>query len=251
MSVQTISQQAGAIAVEKKAKRKPISLHTAMNRFLNRDDSMLTIGPRYEYEVALRLLQEYVNSFGKVILQAAEAKPTLAGTKDSAVIKTFDPNSLIFLFRGHALFFLNFKLKAPEDAKARFREILEEFIAWMIAKGHLDPAVVPNLRTIDPRTSSLATQAGTILHKAILHSERSRKNIEELRSSEPLYMVSRKKAGKLWFIYYADKQYDEFGPVSVPLGVSDIIKSGWLLDCDFAKCNGRWQISAVRSLLPI
>ena len=55
----------------------------------------------------------------------------------------------------------------------RFRKIVEEFIAWMIEKGHLDLGAMPNLRTIDPRTSSFATQAGRILHKAVLHSERS------------------------------------------------------------------------------
>ncbi|MBX9573921.1 MAG: hypothetical protein K2X77_33810 [Candidatus Obscuribacterales bacterium] len=175
----------------------------------------------------------------------------LGATKDGAVTKTFDPNSLVCLFRGYSLFFLNFKLNAPEDVKERFRKIVEEFIAWMNEKGHVETAPIPNLRSIDPRTSSLATQAGTILHKAVLHSERSRKVVEDMRNGEPLYMVSRSRAGKLWFIYHAGKEYDDFGPVSVPLGVSDIVKAGWLLDCDFVKCNGRWQISAVRSLLPI
>ena len=251
MSVEIISQPTVAFGGEKKAKRKLISLYAAMNRFLDRDDSEFKIGTRYEYESALLGLQEYVNSFGNVMLRAGGANPTLSGKKGGTVAKTFDPNSLVSFFRGYALFFLFFKLNAPDDIKERFRKIAEEFIAWMQEKGHLDPEAIPNLRTIDPRTSSLATQAGTILHKAILHSERSRKFVEDLRQGEPLYMVSRSRAGKLWFIYYAGKEYDDFGPVSVPLGVSDIVKPGWLLDCDFVKCNGRWQISAVRSLLPI
>lgn len=251
MGVEIMSQQAGAFVGDKKAKRKPISLYTAMNRFLDRDDSELKIGPRHEYEHALLILQEYVNSFGELMLRAAGANPVLAGTKDGAVSKTFDPNSLVSLFRGYSLFFLNFKLNAPEDVKERFRKIVEEFIAWMNDKEYLHLGAMPNLRTIDPHTSSLATQAGTILHKAVLHSERSRKVVEDLRNGEPLYMVSRSRAGKLWFIYYAGKAYDEFGPVSVPLGVSNIVKPGWLLECDFVKCNGRWQISSVRSLLPI
>lgn len=251
MSIEINTQQEGASGGEKKTKRKLISLHTAMNRFLDRDDSELQIGPRNEYENALLILQEYVNSFGNVMLRAAGSNPTLPMTKGGSVAKTFDPNSLVSVFRGYALFFLLFKVNAPEDVKERFRKIVEEFIAWMQETGHLNLATKPNLRTIDPRTSYLATQAGTILHKAILHSENSRKFVEDLRKGEPLYMVSRRKAGKLWFIYYAGKEYDDFGPVSVPLGVSDLVKPGWLLDCDFVKCNGRWQISAVRSLLPI
>lgn len=251
MSVEIVSQQALAFSGDKKAKRKPISLHTAMNRFLDRDDSELKLGQRYEYEHALLILQEYVNGFGKVMLRAAGANPMLAERKDGTVAKTFDPNSLVSLFRGYSLFFLNFKLNAPEDVKERFRTIVEDFIAWMNDKGHLAPAAMPNLRTIDPRTSSLATQAGTILHKAVLHGARSRKIVEDMRNGEPLYMVSRSRAGKLWFIYFAGKEYDDFGPISVPLGVSDIVKPEWLLDCDFVKSNGRWQISAVRSLLPI
>ncbi|MBX9573918.1 MAG: hypothetical protein K2X77_33795 [Candidatus Obscuribacterales bacterium] len=117
MSVEIVSQQALAFSGDKKAKRKPISLHTAMNRFLDRDDSELKLGQRYEYEHALLILQEYVNGFGKVMLRAAGANPMLAERKDGTVAKTFDPNSLVSLFRGYSLFFLNFKLNAPEDVK--------------------------------------------------------------------------------------------------------------------------------------
>ncbi len=78
-----------------------------------------------------------------------------------------------------------------------------------------------------------------------------RSEARDIHDSEPFYVVSRVKSGKIWFIYLANKCYDELGPVNVPRGVSDIIKPGWLVDCAFRKFDGKWQITPVRSIMPI
>jgi hypothetical protein len=74
--------------------------------------------------------------------------------------------------------------------------------------------------------------------------------MEDIHDAEPLYMVSRAKSGKLWFIYCAGEQYDEFGPISVPLGVTDLLRPGWLIECTFGKYDGRWQMETVGAVLP-
>lgn len=227
------------------------SLHAVMQSFLHRKDSDFVLGSRVEYEHACLMLQEYINSFGRVMLRSAGVEPTVPTSGKALVSQCYDPASLIGFFRGSVLFFLQFKVTAPAELKETFTKIIDEFICWLGAEGHLPVGLTSDLRTIDSRTSYLASRVGAVLSNAIAHSGGSGKSIEDVRQGEPLYMVSRKRSGKLWFIYYEGKQYDEFGPVSVPLGVSDIVRPGWLLDCDFAKYGGRWQLVAVRSILPI
>jgi len=233
--------------------RKPAktSLHRAMNDFFDRDDAELKLGTRTDYDHTLLLLEEYINTFGSALLGAAEIAPRLSSPTDGPVSKCYNPASLVKFFRGFILFFLQYKVNAPKDTKETFVKIVEEFVAWLSEKGHLPNDFQTKFELFDMQTIYGAVHAANILGKAVAHSEKSRKHMEDIHDGEPLYMVSRVKSGKLWFIYYAGKLCAEFGPVNVPLGVSDVIKPGWLIECTFGRYNGRWQIKSVGDVLPV
>lgn len=249
----TVSPQITAISEARRPSRQPakISLNKAMNRFFDRDDDMLMHGTRKDYDHALLLLEEYINSFGRVMLRAADAAPTPAKPKDGPVSKRYDPASLVNLFRGFALFFLQFKVNGPIEKKETFIRIIEEFVEWLRLNGHLSREFQCNFELADKRSNHLALHALGVLARTIANSARPSKMIEDLHDGEPFYVVSRVKSEKLWFIYLANKSYDELGPVKVPRGVSDIIKPGWLVDCAFSKYDGKWQITTVRAIMPI
>jgi hypothetical protein len=249
----TVSRQSTDLSEARRPYRQPakISLNKAMNLFFDRDDDKLVRGTRKDYELALFLLEEYINSFGSVLLRAADVAPTLASPKNGPVSKRYDPASLSKFFRGFALFFLQFKLNAPKEIKETFIEIIEEFVEWLRAKGHLSKEFQCNFELADKRSNHLALHAFGVLVRTIANRARSSKMIEDIHDGEPFYVVSRVKSGKIWFIYLANKCYDELGPVNVPRGVSDIIEPGWLVDCAFSKFDGKWQITTVRSIMPI
>jgi hypothetical protein len=253
MDMTTVSPGRTTVTKTQSFPRKTVrtSLHAAMNRFYDRDDTKLKFGTRKDYEHTLMLLEEYVNSFGSVMLRAAGFKQTLAKPLNGPVSKRYDPASLAPFFRSFVLFFLQFKVNAPQEIKETFIRIIEEFIVWLRQTGHLPKDFNISLEAIDSPSADRAIRAATVLSKAVAHSEPSRRKIEDIHDGEPLYMVSRVKSGRLWFIYYAAGGYDEFGPVSVPLGVSDVVNPGWLIDCAFGKYDGRWQIKSVRGILPI
>lgn len=254
MSTGTVSPKSTGLSEVRRSCRQPakISLHKAMNLFFDRDDDRLKHGTRKDYDHALLLLEEYINSFGSVLLRAADAAPTLAKPKDGPASKRYDPASLANFFRGYVLFFLRFKLNAPTESKETFTRIIEEFVEWLRARGHLPKEFQCNFELTDKRSNYLALHAFGVLARTIANSARPSKMIEDIHNGEPFYMVSRVKAGKIWFIYLADKCYDEFGPVNVPRGVSDIIKSGWLVDCAFGKFGGKCVFSGSnRPLIPI
>ncbi len=254
MTTGTASPECTALSGARRAGRQPakISLHKAMNLFFDRGGDELKRGSRIDYEHALLLLEEYINSFGSVLLRAADVSPTFAKPKNGPVSKCYDPASLAKFFRGFVLFFLQFKVNASNEIKETFVRIIEEFVEWLGAKGHLSKELQSSFELADQKSIRLALQAMYVLSRAVAHhSERSHRNMEDIHDGEPFYVVSRVKSGKIWFVYYADTCYDELGPVNVPLGVSDIIKSSWLLDCAFGEFDGRWQITSIRSILPI
>ena len=64
-------------------------------------------------------------------------------------------------------------------------------------------------------------------------------------------MVSRMKSGKIWLIYVGPNGYDDVGPVVVPLGVTDIVKPGWCIECSLGLANGRWQMRSSGKVLAV
>ncbi len=249
-----ISGQAMGVSKTQRSSRRPakISLNKAMNLFFDRDDEELKQGTRQEYDNALLLLEMYIDTFGSVMLRAAGATPTLARPKSGPPCKRYDPASLAIFFRGFVLFFLQFKVRASNEIKETLTRIIEEFIEWLRAKGHLPKEFQSNFEEADVKSTYLALHVRNILERAIEHSAQPRKMLENIHDSEPVYVVSQVKSGKCWFIHLAEgDRYDEFGPVSVPRGVSDILKPGWLVDGVFGKFDGKWQITTVRSILPM
>lgn len=232
-------------------KSRKTSLHHAMNNFFDRDDAELQLGSRTDYEHTLLILEEYINTFGSAMLRAEQREPTFTNPKEGLASECYDSASLLKFFRGFVLFFLQYKVNAPKDFKETIIKIVGEFVEWLSENGHLPNNFEINLERLDAQSVFAAAKAGDILAKAVAHSERARKRIEDIRDAEPLYIVSRVKSKRLWFIYWAENQYDEFGPVSVPLGASEVIKPGWLVECTFGKYDGRWQIRSVGNVLSI
>ncbi len=254
MATRIASPQSTALSEARRPCRQPakISLHKAMNRFFDRDDSELKRGTRTEYEHALLLLEEYINTFGSVLLGASDTLPTFAKLKDGPVSKRYNTDSVAKLFRGFVLFFLRFKVNATNEIKLTLFKIIEEFVEWLRATGQLSKEFQLNFEQTDLKSNYLALHAFNVLARTIANSAQSRKKLENTHDCEPIYVVSRVKSGKLWFIYLAaNRRYDELGPVNVPRGVTDILRPGWLVDCAFGKFDGKWQITAVRSIMPI
>jgi hypothetical protein len=90
------------VSESRRQSRKPAktSMHRAMNLFFDRDDDELKLGIRRDYELALMLLEEYINTFGSVLLRSAEIEPTFSRPKKGPTSKCYDPASLANFFRG-------------------------------------------------------------------------------------------------------------------------------------------------------
>jgi len=231
-----------------------VPLTYALEEFLDRNKSEFKLAPYKDYEHTIIILRYYIDTFGSVLMKVKQPVSVVL-TKSSGIQTTCDmyqASDLAHLFRGLVLFFLNYKVNASHEFKKAATKITEEFIEWLISKKYLPLNFRQQFLEFDTSTVVGAMQAAAVLKRFVANAKKNRKGLENIRDSEPLYMVSRVKSGKLWFIYCAGEQYqyDEFGPVSVPLGVSDLVKSGWLLECAFSMYNGRWHITKTGDVLP-
>jgi hypothetical protein len=129
--------------------------------------------------------------------------------------------------------------------------ITGEFIEWLVGKSLLQASFILDYMNYDLRSELAELEAARILRNQIAHGKGAAKRWQDCHDSEPLYMVSRIKSGKIWLIYATLNGYDEFGPVVVPLGVTDIVKPGWCIECSLGLSDGRWQMRSSGKVLAV
>jgi hypothetical protein len=241
-----------------KLPRKAISVKQAVDRFLNRADSQFKLGAYQDYEFAMIGLREYINTFGEVMLRTAGIAPTIGqrSGQDDLVWDVYEPVQIAHLLPGFRYFFLPHKVNASEEVKKLWLMIIREFLDWLVKRRYLSSDAILEFEVYHSGLILRAAQAEQILRNWILHRGRGRDKVEDVRSGEPLYVVSRVKSGRAWFIYCdstinGGTKYDEFGPVSIPCGASDLIGPGWCIETTFDKRGGRWQMCTVGTVLAI
>jgi hypothetical protein len=210
------------------------------------------------YKLFAVLLTQYVNSFGAAWLFSQGVMPTLASSKrggELAPVEKYTPDAVVRLLRGFALFFVPFKVDAPEQIKAAWLNETAELADYIKGRGYVGRDVVVDLQPPgDDVLVNAYCGAGFIIRAAEqldpAYADDATK--QNLRYGEPFYMVSRMAAGKLWFLHSTTHgKCAEFGPVIVPVGAERFFKSGWCLDCRFTRIAGRWHITQLFDVLPI
>jgi len=224
-----------------------------MNKFLDRADSKLQLASRRDYEIAMLILREYVNTFGTVLLRAGEVMPTMFTRRKQAsnTCDSFEPVILERLIRGFELFFLHYKVNTTPELRRQTVQIIDEFLAWLAERSYLPVDCLLTRLLYSLEEEFAAVTAAKILRNQIAHSNAAPKRWQDIRDGEPLYMVSRTKSGKIWLIYLTENGYDDFGPVAVPLGLTDIVKPGWCIECSLGLNDGRWQMRSSGKVLAV
>lgn len=212
--------------------------------------------PEHErlFKLFCLLLNQYINSFGAALLAAQGIRETVVPDKRRA--KTAQPvdkytaREVAGLLRGFGLFFVMFKVDAPDNVKAHWLGLIRRLVDWMVARGHVSPDLNLSFEPCDDEVKINAVCAAGLINEAA-----EAQNLDEgqdARRGEPFYLVSRVVPGRLWFLYSPSiGKCAEFGPVAVPPAVANFLKPGWGLDCKFVRIGGRWHIRKVDDVLPL
>jgi len=229
------------------------SIRKTTARFLNRDDAKFRFGSRVDYELTMLLLQEYIDTFGGVLLRAQEIWPTVSNTKkQTKVSDLYEPVVLERLLRGFKLFFVQYKVNfSSEELRQQTLQIVTEYIEWLVGKGYLEADFIVTYLSFDLKAELAAIEARRIIQCDITHRKNASHGWEDLHEGEPIYMVTRVRGGKVWLIYIGPHGYDELGPIFVPFGASDILKPGWCVECSIGLRKGRWLMYNVGKVLPV
>lgn len=199
------------------------------------------------------LLREFLDCYGSILLRNQDINlPVrnldMAGTRNTVCSKC-SPDQLIGLFRHCIDFFFWYKVSMPQDARDTMTGCIKEFAYWMVAEGFLERVPDGLFAPYSAQLRDRGLVVFRLLRNFIQHSTKTG-NLDDVRNAEPAYMISRVRTGKLWFIGFLDDVYDDFGPVKVPAGVTDLVRPGWSLECSFEMRNGSWRMSEIRDLVP-
>jgi hypothetical protein len=131
-------------------------------------------------------------------------------------------------------------------------KIIDEFIGWLVERNHLTTEELLDFLIVDTGILLRGAQAQTVLRNSVGLQKR-RNNWTDVHNVEPLYMVSRVKSGRLWFLRCGETpgHYQELGPVAVPLGASDLIKPGWCIQATFGLSDRQWRMVTVGRVLAV
>lgn len=226
-----------------------------MDKYSNRSNYKL--GTSEEYQFALIALREYINTFGSVLLRSKSAVPTSSTRLKKEEILAWDVyemSSIAPWLKGFKHFFLEYKVNAPSESKTQWLRIVSDFIGWCADRELLSGEQLLDYEVSDTKTLLAAAFAQTNLRNALAHKNNNTGRLEDWHDAEPLYMVSRVRAGKLWFIACVASRpsgYEEFGPVAVPKGVTDVVQPGWAIEASFGKRSGTWQMITAGKVIAI
>ncbi len=243
------------IASTSKIGTKPMSVRSAMNKYSNRSNYKL--GTSEEYQFAMTVLREYINTFGSVLLRSQSVLPTISTRvkKDEILAwDVYEMSSIAPWLKGFKHFFLEYKVNAPPEAKKQWTRIVSDFIGWCVERELLSVKQLLDYEVPDTKTILAAAFAQTNLRNVLAHKNNNVGRLEDWHDAEPLYMVSRVRAGKLWFITCiasGPSGYEEFGPVPVPKGVTDVVQPGWAIEASFGKRGGTWQMMTAGKVIAI
>ena len=201
------------------------------------------------------LLTQYVNSFGAALLAARgipmSVLPGRRRTSTSQPIEKYTAGEVAQLLRAFVLFYVLFKVDAPNDIKYAWLVLARQLTDWLVNRGFAPADFSLNFDPCDDDEKINAICGAGLINQAA-EDDDSILDAHEERYGEPFYVVSKVVPGKLWFLYCPSPgRCAEFGPVCVPLGVASFIKAGWGLDCKFVKVGARWRIAKVQDVLPI
>jgi hypothetical protein len=255
--LETTVQPEGAVSVTpSKSGAKTVSIKSAMNRFLSRAESKRKYGAACDNDFAMLALTEYINSFGHALLRAQLVAPTIVtrATKTRpAAVDIYEMAAISPWLRGFRHFFLEYKMNATAEVKTMWTRIVSEFIGWCIECCLLPLESLLDFEITNSKSIVAAAFAKNTLRNALAH-KKPIAGWEDCHSGEPLYMVSRVKSGRLYFIYCAGShQYDyqELGPVAVPRGVTDLIQPGWCVEATFGMKDGTWHFATVGTVVAV
>lgn len=234
-------------------KKLSASMDYAMEAFLDEALSRFSTSEFESRKNALILLREFLDCYGAILLQNKDINVSVrvlgrAGSKNT-VCRKCSPAQVIDLFRNCIDYFLWYKVNMPQDSRDEMTSCIKEFADWLVARGFLesvpDELFAPCSRQLRARGLAVIQ----LLWNFIRHSSKAG-SLDDLRSAEPSYMISRVRTGKLWFIGFVEDGYEEIGPVRVPAGVTDLVRPGWSFECAFEMRNGCWRMSEIKDLVP-
>ena len=202
------------------------------------------------------LLKQYLNTFGAALLAANGVAMTVVPGKRQPEsvqpIEKYTPADFVPLLRGFALFFVLFKVEAPDDVKEAWWALTRQLSRWLIRRGFMRADFQLSLEAPDDETKINALCAAAVINEAAEQHPWSDPSLHKMRHGEPFYMVSRVVPGKLWFLHSPGKgKCAEFGPVAVPPVVANFVEPGWAFECKFVSIGGRWHIVRVTDVLPV
>lgn len=208
------------------------------------------------YKLFSVLLTEYVNTFGAAWLFAQGVMPTIVNARRRSgthqPVEQYTPGEVARLLRGFALFFVLFKVDAPEEIQDAWLRLTIQLGEWLAERGYVAGDFQLSLAPSSDDVKINAICGAGLIKQAAAQNEAASSPQQDARHGEPFYMVSRVAPGKLWFLYNSGSgQCKEFGPVIVPPGTSNFIKPGWCLDCKFVRSAGRWHITELYDVLPV
>jgi hypothetical protein len=202
------------------------------------------------------LLKQYVNTYGAGLLAAQGITQTVLPGKrrvhTSQPIEKLSAREVSAMLRGFGLFFLLFKVDAPDEVKDAWWALTRRLSDYMIKRGYVRSDFQLSFEPCSDEEKINAVCVAGLINLAAEEQMNFEPGTQKERSGEPFYLVSRVVPGKLWFLHSpAAGKIGEFGPVAVPPAVANFIKTGWGLDCKFVGIGGRWHITKVEDVLPL
>jgi len=210
-----------------------------------------------QYEDVIWLFKNSINSYAYQSLTKAEEALfdkyfNAEGSEHREFYQIFGPDKILGSVGEFLGYYMIRKVIAGEDLVRAAGTVTKRLSQWLAEKGYVSGEEAKEAAQEGGRASRDLPKAKRAARIISLSTQRllvhpSRFDDEDYIEFDH-FVVSRIEPGKLWL----EESYgtERFGPISVAVPATDILREGWEISCALGRIRGKWWIVEMGNIYP-
>ena len=230
------------------------TIREELKAFLAEQKKRLKPKTYLEYEGAIGLFQDYIDSYGHDCLsEDAQELYTILSAKDDepALCDFLGPDRIVEHYTSFLNWFMVRKVITDTTLKKAAGRATKKLSAWLEKKGYITHEAAIEGAEIGTAAVRYLPKAEKATQQLYELSEYTNVNADNLEDADYLefseFTITKIQRGKLWLEGFGG---EKAGPIEVPPQLTNNLEQGWGIACSLGRHRRKWYFIETANVCP-